>query len=308
MPPEVIPANGDAVRAIETLAKQAAGAIDGVLLKPPTNAAGLPAEVAVLIQSGATPRIIGMRDEIEKWRVAPERRVGVAKVTTLGAFNALTVRHKDEHSALFAQTQWPKPSLTAVIDYHQTDGVARFGKHRVLYEFPLTPEFQRWIDKNEKGMNQVEFAEFIEANIMDMSVAMDAEAEQYEKLFRTKFALPSELVDLARNLEVNVDSKVKSVFKLQSGEAELRFETEHKSASGEALHVPGLFMLSVRVFVDGSEVRIPARLRYRLRDGDITWIYSLFKWEDALRDRVVADAAIAAQQTGLPLYEGAPEA
>ena len=308
MPPEVIPQNGDAVRAIETLAKAAAGNYAPLVLAPPKYAVGLPEQVPALLQSGASPKIIGLRDELEKWRTAPERRKGKANVTTLVAFIGLTARHKDAHSALFARTQWPGPSLTSVIDYHQTDAVARFGEHRVVYEFPLTPEFQTWIKFNQKELGQAAFAEFIEENIADLSVALPGEADQFEKLFKTKFAVPTDLIELSRGLEIVADSRVKTVVRLQSGEAQIAFDTTHKGVNGEPLTVPGLFLLSLRVFVDGSEVRIPARLRYRLRDGAIFWAYSLYKWEDALRSRVVSDAAIAAQQTGLPLFEGAPEA
>ncbi len=308
MPPEVIPQNGDAVRAIADLARTSANQLTDADIMPPEGAVGLPVKVPALLRDGANPGIVGLRDELEKWRTAPERRKGKANVTTLAAFIGLTARHKDAHSALFARTQWPGPSLTSVIDYHQTDGVARFGEHRVSYEFPLTPEFQTWIKFNQKELGQGAFAEFIEENIADLSVALPGEADQFEKLFKTKFAVPTDLIELSRGLEIVADSRVKTVVRLQSGEAQIAFDTTHKGVNGEPLTVPGLFLLSLRVFVDGSEVRIPARLRYRLRDGAIFWAYSLYKWEDALRARVVSDAAIAAQQTALPLYEGAPEA
>jgi len=300
--------NADVIISIAALAKSAAGNLDSALLAPPKHAVGLPAEVPALIRAGASPALVGLRDELEKWRTAPERRSGTAAVTTLRAFIDLTVRHRDDHSALFARTQWPEPSLTAVIDYHQTDGVARFCKHRVHYAFPLTPEFQRWIKANEEGMGQHDFAEFVEDNVMDMAAATDAEVATYEKLFRTKFALPSELIDLARGLEISVDSRVKQVVRLQSGEVSIAFDTEHKNGAGEALTVPGLFMVSLRAFVDGSEVRMPARLRYRVKDRAVNWMYSLYKWEDVLRERVAADAEFAAAETALPCYEGAPEA
>lgn len=305
---EPVPANGDAVRAIEALATKAAGKLTHTTILPPAGAVGLPEKVHVLLEEGEDAQIISLHSALEEWRTLPERRKGVAKVTTLRALIDLASRHKDEHSALFARTLWPEPSLTAIINYHQTDKVARHGDHRVHYAFPLTPEFQRWIAKNGKEMDQVTFAEFIEDNIMDLSVAMDGEVETYEKLFRAKFAVPTDLIELARGLEINVDSRVKTIVKLQTGEAQIAFDTEHKNASGEALHVPGLFMLSLPVFIDGSQVRLPARLRYRAREGKIGWTYLLYKWEDALRDRVVADAAIAATQSGLPIFEGAPEA
>ena len=69
-------------------------------------------------------------------------------------------------------------------------------------------------------------------------------------------------------------------------------------------------MLSLPAFVDGAEVRICARLRYRVdkESGLIVWRYDLYRWEEALRIRVANDFARAIKDTELPGYEGAPEA
>ncbi len=300
---------GDALRVVEKLAKAADGKLTPVSISNEAKMTGVPAHVPAFIREGQIIGFESVKRLLEEYRFAPERRAGVATVRTLRSFIELTRRHQDEHSALFSNTDWPGPSLTAVIDYHGTDHVARFGKHRVHYPFPLTVEFDRWIKHNGKSFNQIEFAEFVENNIMDLSVPLDSERVEFEALFRAKFAVPTDLIALARGLEVNVESKIKNAIKLESGEAELRFETEHRDAAGAALHVPGLFMLSCRAFVDGSEVRLPARLRYRVNknDGSVAWSYQLFKWEDALRARVAADLALAAKETGLPAFEGKTE-
>jgi len=297
----------DAIKEIERLAKSSAGGFDPAFIDAPEHAHGLPKQIPTFIKTGATPEVLNLRPWLEHWRTAPERRKGTAEATTLASFIGLVERHKDADSVLFAKTDWPEPSLTAVVDYHTAKGDARFGQHRILYKFPLTREFRTWIGNNKKPISQFEFAGFVEENIADLSVAMDAEVAQYEPLFRTKFAIPTDLIELSRGLSIHVGSKVKNAFRMQSGEAEITFETEHRDAKGDPVHVPGLFMLSLPVFVDGSEVRIPARLRYRLNGGEILWSYDLYKWETALRDRVALDFGTAAKQTGLPAFEGAPE-
>ena len=300
---------GEAVKQIIAIAQDASGAIlKPEELKPAAGVHGLPESFPFAVRTGKNPELLSLRKLWEEYRTAPERRDGTARVTTLASFIDLVNRHKDAHSVLFAQTLWPDPALTAVIDYHQTDGAARFGQHRIAYKFPLTREFQAWAQQNQKPMGQAEFAGFVEDRIADLSVALDSEATTYETLFRTKFAVPTDLVELARGLSINVGSKVKNAFRTQSGEAEITFETEHTKANGEPLHVPGLFMLSLPVFVDGGEVRIPARLIYRVEEGKILWSYRLYKWEEALRTRVVNDLNVAAKQTELPAFEGAPEA
>jgi len=299
----------EAIKEIERLAKGAAGKLEREDIAAPDGAYGLPTSVPVMLLTGAAPTALNLRPLLEHWRTAPERRKGTATVTTLAAFIDLVERHKDEHSVLFAQTAWPDPSLTAVLDYHTRGGAARFGEHRVVYKFPLTREFQTWINGNKKLINQYDFTNFVEENIADLSVAMDHEVEQFEALFRAKFAVPTDLIELSRGLSIHVGSKVKNAFKMQSGEAEIVFETEHTAtnAKNEPVHVPGLFMLSLPVFVDGGEVRIPARLRYRVKDGEILWSYDLYKWETTLRDRIALDFKGAITRTALPGFEGAPE-
>ena len=297
----------DALTFVGNLAEEAAGDFKLLDIETAKSLPGLPDRLTIALRAGKSPGLHSIRPLLEEFRTAPERRSGVAQVRTLRSFIDLTLRHKDADSAIFAQSDWPNPSLTAVVDYHAVNHDPRFGEHRIVYPFPLTREFLKWVDQDGKPMAQKDFAEFIEDNIMDLSAPLDGEATTYEALFRTKFALPTDLIELARGLEVHVGSAIKNAYRTDTGEMQLRFETTHTNASGEPLHVPGLFMLSLRAFVDGSEVRLPARLRYRPKDGAVVWSFQLYKWEDALRDRIAADLAIAATQTGLPAFEGAPE-
>ena len=270
--------------------------------------AGRPESIPVLMQAGSGGgRVADLRTLIEAYRIGPARRTGTARVTTLEAFIALVNRHKDDGSAIFAKTDWPGPSLTAVIDYHDEDNTPRHGEHRVAYAFPVTPEFRAWIEGNDTKMAQGEFAQFLEEHAAELAAPYDAEVNTYERLFRAKFATPNELIDLARSLEIHVNAQVKNAVRLQSGEGEVVFREEHVNGAGERVTVPGVFMIALRAFVDGEAVRIPARLRYRVSGGAITWTYVLYRWEDELRSRVQHDLMRAAEETGLPSYEGAPE-
>ena len=302
-------ADAETIKTFAELAQKAAGQVEFQTLSPPEGSVGLPDNVPVAVLGGKDPKTLALRDFFEAWRLKPERRKGVAKVTTLASFIDLVAYHKGGNSALFAKTTWPEPALTAVIDYH-TDKDADNCHHRVSYAFPLTDEFKAWVDRNGKPFNQIDFATFVEDHIADMSAPMDHEIEEFEKLFRSKFALPTEMIDLSRGLRVNVEERVTNAFMMQSGESELQFSTEHKDSKGEKLVVPGLFMLCLPVFIDGSVVRIPARLRYRVvpGEGTILWSYNLYRWEVLLRERVQSDFANAVKQTGFPAFEGAPEA
>lgn len=295
---------GATVEAIATLAKEAS---EPKLLLIPTKGLtpGLPENVPVLWDRG-TQKPIEVMDIVEAAR-PPLVRKGTAKVETLQSFIDLANRHKDENSAIFAATGWPNPSLTAVIDYHTSGHEARRGEHKVRYDFPLTEEFRVWVDKSGKEMSQVDFAQFLENHAAELSAPMDGEVSEYERLFKARFATPNELIDLSRHLEVYEGAKVTQGVRLASGERQVIFTTEHTNAAGEPIDIPGIFMVQVPPFIDGDTMRIPARIRYRLKGGAITWFYDLYRWRFWLRDRVQIDLLRASKDTSLPAYEGTPE-
>lgn len=267
---------------------------------------GLPSVVPVL-WNHKDQRVIPVKAEIEQWRQRPERAVGTARVDTLASFVDLLNRHKTEHAAIFARAQWPKPSLTAVIDYHKLDHEPAWGRHRILYEFPLTEEFTTWVENNGTAMSQLDFAQFLEDHAPELAAPTDDEARKFGEPFKERFGSPAELITLSRGLEVFVGARVKRQERLQSGERVIEFTSENRDAQGNQIDVPGVFMISLPPFVDGAPVRIPARLRYRAGQGDVTWSYQLYRWEFWLREQVKGDMQRAAGLTELPAYEGAPE-
>jgi uncharacterized protein YfdQ (DUF2303 family) len=296
-----------------------------VLSYAPPPSLGLPSNVPFGFnhQSGA---VVDLRDLAERWRAFPERRKGVAKVSTLQSFIDLLNRQKSEHSVIFATTSWPSPSLTAVVDYNGIVNAAEgkpaenearagitspkpgYGQHRIQYPFPLTDEFQAWAKQDGKPMTQAEFAAFIEERVAELATPTQEEDTQLGQLFSTKMATPADMLMLSRGLEINVAGKVKENVRLSSGEGEIIFVEEHLGSNGQKIVVPGLFMVSVPAFLDGEAVRLPARLRYRVSAGSVTWFYQLYRWKELLRERVVADLKKATDNTKLPAYEGSPEA
>lgn len=302
-----IPDADAGVKAIVDLTRQASD-IELSEIRTEGLGAGLPDRVPMLIdhRQGKGPHAI--LDIIEAYRQSPKRRVGVAATATLESFIALVNRHKDASTALFAQVDWPKPRLTAVIDYHQLDGVARHLCHRVEYPFPVTEEFTAWIENDGKLMEQAEFAVFLEEHAAELAAPLQTEVVEFEALFKEKMASPNEVVALSRDLEIHVGARVKRQERLSSGERTLEFAEEHLNKAGEKVSIPGIFMVSIPAFIDGEAVRIPARLRYRLNGGSIKWGYQLWRWRHWLRQQVKDDMLTAAKSTDLPAYEGAPEA
>ena len=267
---------------------------------------GLPEAVPVAFDR-KTQTFKSLQNLIEEHRFAPAERTGTAYADTLAGFIDLINRHKDGESAIFGKTSWPEPKLTAVLDYDSAKSDARNRDHRIVYAFPLTEEFKIWVKFNGQALKQEVFAAFLEEHAAELAAPSDAEVNEYERLFREKFATPSEVVELSRHLEVFVAARAKQGVRLQTGERTVEFSEEHQNAKGEKIVIPGIFMVSVPAFIDGDAVRIPARLRYRISGGDISWFYQLYRWESYLREEVEHALLEAAKKTDLPQFQGAPE-
>jgi uncharacterized protein YfdQ (DUF2303 family) len=271
--------------------------------------AGLPEAVPAIFNRNAQT-LSSVKTLIEEYRLRPERRSGTANVTTLASFIALVLRHQDEDSAIFAAMDWRAPGFTAVVDYHRAgaEHEPRWLRHRINYAFPLSEQWKTWNGKNAMPMSQGDFAVFIEDNIADLSAPKDTENDELQHLFRTRVADPAEIVQLSRGLAVSVDAKVKRAVTLQSGEGEMIFDEVHRDGAGEKLTVPGVFMLALPVFFRGMHVRLPVRLRYRVKDGSVIWFYQLWRPDTYVTDAITKDRDAVRVETGLPIYEGSPEA
>jgi uncharacterized protein YfdQ (DUF2303 family) len=295
-------------QAIELVAALSRQASEPAILSIDTAGLGdnLPAKIPVAFdRSSQTFR--SLRGLVQEFRDGRDRRKGTASADTLESFVALVNRHKDEHSALFGKCSWPAPKLTAVINYNAAGTEVRPADHRIEYAFPLTDAFTAWVKGNAAPMEQEAFAAFLEEHAAELAAPGDGERSEYERLFGEKMATPSEVLALSRHLEVFVSARAKQGVRLQTGERVVEFAEEHQNAKGEAIVVPGIFMVSVPAFVDGEAVRIPARLRYRVHGGKVVWFYQLWRWEAFLREQVERDLETAAKETGLPAFEGAPE-
>lgn len=299
--------DGAAIKEIAALAYQSGSDLQTITLNEPLS--GLPKSIPVLINK-QTAALSGVKALFEAHRTHPERKIGTARVTTLESFIELTERHKTEHSVIFANTDWRQPSLTAVIDYHckPNGGAADYGQHRIHYEFPLSEEWKAWQKQDGEVMSQEDFARFVEDHVQELSAPDSEEADYWQGLFGFKVAHPNELQALSRGLQVTVNQNVKSNVVLQSGEGEIVFEEDHRDAQGNKFTVPGLFVLAIAPFFLGDVCRIPVRLRYRVRGGAAVWFYNIYRPDKYITEQVRRDLENAAAATGLPQFQGAPEA
>lgn len=111
----------------------------------------------------------------------------------------------------------------------------------------------------------------------------------------------------ARGLAVTVDSKVTNAVNLATGEGQLSYAEEHRDAGGQSLKVPGALLIAVPVFRSGFAYQIPVRLRYRVKDGNVTWTLAMYRPERYFDDAFMGACERVREETALPLFVGSPE-
>lgn len=302
-----IPDDAAGIQAIVSLADAAAKlTIEHVPTE--TLGGGLPEKIPIALDR-RTGGFKSMKSLIEEWRETPAYREGRSAVTTLDSFIALVQRHKRAESVIFAKTNWQAPQLLAVIDYHPEEAGEESGrlKHRVGYDFPLSDEWRKWVAIHGTKLEQAEFAAFIEDHIGDVAAPIEFEGEDFGGQFQTTVGTPADLMQLSRGLQINVESAVKTAIITQSGEGRISFEETHRDADGNALKVPGIFVLNIAPFFMGEAVRVPVRLRYRVIGGKLYWFLNLHRPDIHVTKRVRADLEKVHAETELPTFEGEPE-
>lgn len=333
-PPVFWQLTGSAIAPVAELARQASARVE--FLEIPAEALPVSAllgapHLSVRVGADGKPEVQSLKAEIDAYRTKPAFREGTATATTAHSFTDLVNRHANADTAIFVDANWRAPKLTAVIDYHaiaaeapdhgadhlgresSADGEdphARFGRHRIVYAFPLSEPWKIWTASDGMFMTQADFAQFIEDHVHELASPLPNGQDEtlWRDLFKTTIASPSDMVDLARGLDIKVGAAVKNRVRLATGETSFQFETVHTDSEGRELTVPGLFILSVPIFYRDEAARIPVRLRYRVQNGAITWAYQMHRPDEFVDNTVRENVDQIAANTGLPVYDGAPEA
>lgn len=257
-------------------------------------------------------RLFDVKAWLDARRPVPERVRGTAKLLTMGAFLAHVDRFHDEGTAIFADPTPRAPSLTAVYDYHQGPGSARWGQHRASFAFPLSAEWKAWQEVDGKLMDQAAFAAFIEAHAHEIAPTSDPVAQAAAaRLTRIdlKVSGPSEVLTASRGISLSVDRVVENHVRLDTGEVRLVFDEKLRGEKGAALTVPASFVVGVPIFDgDPDAVALPVRLRLRVNDGKVTWSFALLGADEVLREALKDAVQRVREVSGVPVFEGAPEA
>jgi len=244
----------------------------------------------------------GLKPLLDAFRLQPELRAGQTRLTDLASFIAWTNRHKDDGTVVYAIDQLGEMSLTAVIDHdwsgaEKVNEKARFGRHRGIYEFPLSREWKEWTAACRQPLGTTEFAEFFERRIADVmpppygldaagTEVFNSQDPEIRKLVETlgkRFATPADIVKLTRGIEINASSKATARVDRDTGEHYVEFSEENGTGT-ERLKPPNAFLVAIPVLHNGVPVLMAVHLRYRAAGGKVVWILELHQPERVIEE------------------------
>ena len=230
---------------------------------------------------------------------APTRKKGAVVLNDAESFVAVVNDQKGDATRLFSTIN--PPTFTAVFN-HIADG-AGWGDHLARYNAPLAPEWLAWTGMDGKKLGQVELAQFIESNLVDVVfIAADPAAREPGS------PDGSTLLEVCRTLEAKKKVDFKSSVRLSDGSTQFTYDEEVQGSARQGqLQVPEQFSLGIPVFENGDKWRVDVRLRYRISDGG-----QLQLWLELVRPHKVIEQAVKdlrekiAAATELQILNGSP--
>ena len=166
----------------------------------------------------------------------------------------------------------------AVIDYHEPNGSAHWGTHRVVLACSPTPDWDAWAKNSAQAKTQVEFARWIEDHIPNIASPAG-----------------NDLLLMATTLEAKKDVQFKASTRLQNGEHQFRYEETITGTAGSqsgSIQIPNEFVLGLEPFQGVGLKRVDARFRYRINQGELKLWFELVRAQDVLE---AAFAEVVAQ-------------
>ena len=206
--------------------------------------------------------------DLEKMKEHPSRIRQTVNLKTAEAFIEYAKRFGDEFSTIFADKD--RRSFRAILDYHAQGGsaeehTASWNSHIANYSCPFSREWEAWSDRNNKKMDQLQFAEFLEDRAKDIVKPSGAE-----------------LLDIALKFNVTRKSVFSSGIRLNSGEVQFQFSDQNEKK--DTVEVPEEFTIGLAPFHNGEPYEVKARLRYRINEGSLTIWYQLIEPEKVIED------------------------
>lgn len=210
------------------------------------------------------PKDLELKD-LSLWQPTPRRLEQTVNVLTPDALiDYIKLFGEKDRSIVFADK--PNSTFTAILDYHTAPNAPSWNKHRAVCTLVHTPAWNEWNEKDGVAMNQTAFSEFLEEHIPDI-VNPDG----------------ATLVELARTFEAKKIVQFKSHQRAQDGSVAFMFDEDvqgsHKAGT---VKVPATFDLNIAPYEGAAQVRMSARLKYRLNGANLSLSFDLVRPQDVI--------------------------
>jgi uncharacterized protein YfdQ (DUF2303 family) len=183
--------------------------------------------------------------------------------------------------------------MVAVINDH-SENIPGWRDHTCSFTPKVSVEWARWVGKNKVSMPQSEFATWLEENLADVA-AVDG--------------MPSgnDMLQLALGFERTAEKRLKSKINLQSGGVRLEYVDDENKDTRTSLSVFERFTIGLPVF-EGSTSAYPleARLKYREREGKVTFWFELIRPDRVFKTAVNEELSRINSATGFLMLNGKP--
>ncbi len=225
---------------------------------------------------GAVPYAVVPNDahleSLEKYlyndhNLTPERIKAHVAVHDPESFIEYYTKFSDPNSRIFADE--PNLQVTGILDYHAAgEGSPRWCQHRLTLTLRESEEWKIWIASNNKQFSQMQFAEFLEQNSMDIITPA-----------------PAAMIEVARDLEAHTEVEFAAGARTQDGQVRFKYSEQTKATvGGGSVAVPEQFTIFIPVFVGGQSIGLQALLRFRIKEGKLVLWYTLLRPEQVRRD------------------------
>ena len=237
------------------------------------------------------------KDDDAKLLSAPRRKIAKVRLHDAGSFIDYTKRHgsmTDSTIWCIADYKAGKVGFTAILNDHgEEESQPAFRDHRATFSPEFSEEWNRWTGKNKQPFNQAAFAEYIEENLKDIA-SVDGSPTG------------SQMLEMALAFEANQDMKFKSAIRLQNGGVQMAFTQDDDAGTLAKMSAFDRFTVGFPVFWNGDAYRIDARLRYRVREGKLTFWFELIRQDLILEAATQTLIALIREKTGNPFFFGEP--
>ena len=236
------------------------------------------------------------RDDDSKLLAAPRRKIAKVALFDADSFVAYMNRHGDADSTVWCTANYTAGKVTFVAivnDHGAPSAAAAWRDHHAVFVPEFSEEWRRWFGKNKAVFSQSEFAAFIEDNLKDIVTVEGSPSG-------------AQMLEMALSFEANQDMKFKSALRLQNGGVQMSFVQDDDAQTLQKMQMFDRFAIGLPVFWNGDAYRLDARLRYRVRDGKLTFWFELIRQDKVLESATLTLIAKICEQTGLPFFFGDP--